>query len=181
MNQTYGTAYYIAPEVLQSDYNEKCDVWSIGVILYILLSGKPPFDGRDDREIVKRVKLGTYSLNGPEWKNLSKDGTDLIKKMLTYDPKQRISAEQALVHPWIKKKVFEKVDEKSTIACLNNLRGFRVNTYCILKHYRLNKKCSRLPLPSSLVNWHLKKRWLSCNVHSNNLIRIQMGNYQEKS
>jgi calcium-dependent protein kinase len=55
------------------------------VILYILLSGRPPFDGADDREIVKNVKQGIYSLSGPEWKNISKDAIDLVKKMLTYD------------------------------------------------------------------------------------------------
>ena len=92
MTQTYGTAYYIAPEVLQSDYNEKCDVWSVGVILYILLCGRPPFDGSDDREIVKSVKIGSYQLSGPIWKNVSKEGIDLIKKMLTYDANNRISA-----------------------------------------------------------------------------------------
>ena len=63
MKQTFGTAYYIAPEVLTSEYNEKCDVWSIGVILYILLSGRPPFDGKDDREIVRKVRIGHYDLN----------------------------------------------------------------------------------------------------------------------
>lgn len=67
-------------------------MWSVGVILYILLSGRPPFDGNDDREIVKSVKIGSYSLSGSEWKNISKEGIELIKRMLTYDPKNRISA-----------------------------------------------------------------------------------------
>ena len=60
MNQTYGTAYYIAPEVINGNYNEKCDIWSIGVIMYILLSGKPPFDGEEDSDILKKVKVGHY-------------------------------------------------------------------------------------------------------------------------
>ena len=79
MTQTYGTAYYIAPEVIKSDYNEKCDVWSVGVILYILLSGNPPFDGVDDDDIVKSVSQGKYSLKGREWKNISNDAIDFIK------------------------------------------------------------------------------------------------------
>lgn len=71
---------------MKSEYNEKCDLWSVGVILYILLSGKPPFDGNDDKEIVNSVRIGTYSLSGAEWKNISNDAKDLIKRMLTYDP-----------------------------------------------------------------------------------------------
>ena len=126
MTQTYGTAYYIAPEVLNSEYNEKCDVWSIGVILFILLSGRPPFDGNDDREIVKSVKNGQYTM-GSEFKNISGEAKDLIKKMLTFDMNTRIPAEEALNHPWIKKKVNEPIDTKSTIAALSNLRTFRVN------------------------------------------------------
>lgn len=104
-------------------------MWSVGVILYILLSGRPPFDGNDDREIVKSVKIGNYSMSGSEWKNVSRDAIDLIKKMLTYDPSHRISAEEALNHAWIKKKVHEPSDPKATVFALQNLRTFRVSDY----------------------------------------------------
>ena len=80
MNQTYGTAYYIAPEVINGNYNEKCDIWSIGVIMYILLSGKPPFDGEEDSDILKKVKVGHYQTNIPELRRVSKEGLDLLKK-----------------------------------------------------------------------------------------------------
>jgi calcium-dependent protein kinase len=64
MQLVLGTAYYIAPEVLQGNYDEKCDVWSIGVILYILLSGIPPFSGNNDEEIMKKVEKGKYTYGG---------------------------------------------------------------------------------------------------------------------
>ena len=63
----YGTAYYIAPEVLDGKYTEMCDMWSIGVILYIMLSGRPPFNGKTDKEILKSVQAGNYSLGGDMW------------------------------------------------------------------------------------------------------------------
>ena len=71
MNQVFGTAYYIAPEILKLEYNEKCDVWSVGVILYILLSGKPPFGGENDKEILDNVRTGIFSMSGNEWSLVS--------------------------------------------------------------------------------------------------------------
>ena len=96
MDQKFGTPYYIAPEVLNNNYDEKCDLWSVGVILYILLCGYPPFNGANDDQIIKRVKEGKYQIDEEEWQNISKDGIDLVKKLLAYDPKERISAEDAL-------------------------------------------------------------------------------------
>ena len=92
MNQTYGTPYYIAPEILAGEYNEKCDIWSCGVIMFILLSGRPPFDGQTDEEILENVSKGVYKLNGPVWNKVSKEGVDLVRKMLKFDPDTRITA-----------------------------------------------------------------------------------------
>lgn len=127
MTQTFGTAYYIAPEVLGTEgYTEKCDVWSIGVILYILLSGRPPFDGKDDKEIVRKVKIGHYDLNLPEFKYVSREAIDLMKKMLTYDPDKRITAENALKHQWVMKKAYEEIDVEVTLNALKNLKNFNI-------------------------------------------------------
>lgn len=88
LNGRFGTAYYIAPEVINdSKYTEKCDVWSSGVILYILLCGQPPFNGADDQEIIDCVKEGVYNFDAPEWENVSLEAVDLIKKMLCVDQK----------------------------------------------------------------------------------------------
>lgn len=96
----FGTCYYIAPEVLKKNYNEKCDIWSCGVILYILLSGHPPFYGKDDEEILARVGKGTFTFNLPEWEHVSEEGKDLIQQMLQFNPDLRPSAEQVLKHIW---------------------------------------------------------------------------------
>ena len=96
-----GTPYYIAPEVLKKEYNQKCDIWSCGVIMYVLLCGSPPFDGPDDLAIMEKVKSGKYTFNGKEWAEISSEAKQLIGLLLTYDPKDRITAEEGLKHPWI--------------------------------------------------------------------------------
>lgn len=96
LTNTHGTSYYIAPEVLNKKYNEKCDVWSVGVILYILLSGKPPFDGANDQEITDNVKTGSFTMKDKIWKDISADAKSLIKSMLTFDPAQRPKARESL-------------------------------------------------------------------------------------
>jgi calcium-dependent protein kinase len=101
MRHKFGTPYYIAPEVINRMYDEKCDVWSCGVIMYILLCGSPPFKGKNHREIFEKIKAGKFQFAQPEWQLVSREAKMLIKKMLTYNPDERISAEEALNDEWI--------------------------------------------------------------------------------
>ena len=114
-NRYVGSSYYMAPEVLKRKYDEKCDLWSIGVILYILLTGRPPFDGNDDDEILKNVEIGVYDKTSYPYPSLSSYAKDLINKLLQYDPKKRINAEEALEHQWFKTAEFRKKDKVNTI------------------------------------------------------------------
>jgi calcium-dependent protein kinase len=117
-----GTPYYIAPEVLRKDYNNKCDVWSCGVIMYVLLSGSPPFDGPDDISIMDKVKAGKYNFNGKEWLSVSKEAKALIDRLLCYDQKKRINADEALRDPWIVKFAKQKELKDQSPGNLENLR-----------------------------------------------------------
>ena len=115
-NKYVGSSYYMAPEIIKRKYDEKCDLWSIGVIMYILLTGRPPFDGNDDDEILENVKKGVFDKQSYPYPLLSSHSKDLINKLLQYDPKKRISADQALEHPWFKTAEFKKKDKVNTIA-----------------------------------------------------------------
>lgn len=126
LDEKLGTPYYIAPEVLKKSYNEKCDIWSCGVILYILLSGTPPFNGSNDNAIMQKVKTGKYSMSGTEWDAISEDAKDLISKMLTYDPEKRPSAEACLQHKWIQDLNASNVDSTLVQGALSNLKSFKV-------------------------------------------------------
>ena len=87
-----GTIYYIAPEVLKGEYDQKCDIWSCGVIFYILLCGYPPFDGDNDEQIYQAIESGNFDFPKENWNQVSQEAKNLIKKMLTLDINERISA-----------------------------------------------------------------------------------------
>jgi calcium-dependent protein kinase len=120
--------FYDAPEVLNKKYDEACDVWSAGVILYVLLCGYPPFNGKSFQEISKNILKGKFSFAGGNWVSVSKEAKDLIMKMLVYNPKDRITAEKAIQHPWVQTQVHdEKVLLKPlAVDTLNQLKKFMV-------------------------------------------------------
>ncbi|CAK65423.1 unnamed protein product (macronuclear) [Paramecium tetraurelia] len=97
------TPYYLAPEVLNQAYDEKCDLWSCGVILYLLLSGYPPFEGKSKKEIKKKISKGVYTFDSREWEDVSMEAKDFITKLLQLDPNNRLSARESLSDPWIQK------------------------------------------------------------------------------
>jgi len=121
-----GSPYYIAPEVIRNEYNEKCDIWSCGVLMYILICGKPPFYGNSVNEIMDNVLKGKFDMGPKLFKNVSEKAQDLIKKLLTYDYKKRISAEEALQSDWIqtyknKKSVYNSHEVEQV---LDNIKNF---------------------------------------------------------
>ena len=101
MSEKVGTAYYISPEVLQGKYDEKCDIWSAGVILYIIICGYPCFNGEDDDEIFAAIQKGKIVFPSPEWDSISNDARELIKKMCS-PPNKRLTASQVLEETWVK-------------------------------------------------------------------------------
>mmetsp|Transcript_18465 Transcript_18465/g.36964 ORF Transcript_18465/g.36964 Transcript_18465/m.36964 type:complete len:504 (+) Transcript_18465:28-1539(+) len=100
MKTKVGTPYYVAPEVLNKEYDKSCDMWSIGVISYILLCGYPPFYGDNDHEIFVSVKAAKFDFPSPEWDTISEKAKDFIMCLLKKDPSKRLTANNALDHPW---------------------------------------------------------------------------------
>ena len=110
LKHRYGTPYYIAPEVLTGDYDEKCDVWSCGVILYILLSGRPPFAGKKDNEIYEKIKNSEVSFSTAKvWNHISDEAKSFIKTLLNKNKNTRLSALEASQHEWLKQFDFSKL------------------------------------------------------------------------
>ena len=127
-SQPCGSVYYVAPEVIHKKYNSKCDLWSCGVIMFMLLSNKAPFGGRTDKDIIRNVLNGTYNKNF--LKACSDTTLDLIAKLLEKDYKIRINAEQAMNHQFFKqfniKNLINDIEDKSIIRKLiNNLKNYK--------------------------------------------------------
>ncbi|GKV42684.1 hypothetical protein SLEP1_g50064 [Rubroshorea leprosula] len=118
-----GSAYYVAPEVLRRKYGKEADIWSAGVMLYILLSGVPPFWAETEKGIFDAILNGDLDFHSAPWPSISSSAKDLIRKMLTPDPKKRISSAQVLDHAWTKGG--EASDKPIDSAVLCRMKQFR--------------------------------------------------------
>lgn len=101
MKKQVGTPVYVAPEVLQCKYNEACDIWSCGIILYVMLSGCPPYQGDDEKVILKQALLGNIPMNASQWSKISECAKDCVKSLCRISASQRPSAEEAFDHEWL--------------------------------------------------------------------------------
>jgi calcium-dependent protein kinase len=127
-----GSSYYMAPEVLKKNYNEKCDTWSCGVILYMLLFGIPPFDAKEDEEILEKIKIGKYDNYSERFRSASKEARDLVMKLLEYNTAKRYSAKEALQHPFFKKynarEYLYDVEEEKSHQFIKNIQNYKFET-----------------------------------------------------
>lgn len=125
MKTIAGTPYYMAPEVLEGQYDNKCDTWSLGVLLYVFMSGYLPFQGDNRNDVFYKIQNAKYHFDHKEFKDCTADALDLIKRLLVVDPKKRFSAGEALKHVW-----FTKSNEKQLHVALDKevverLRDFK--------------------------------------------------------
>ncbi|XP_078659688.1 calcium/calmodulin-dependent protein kinase type II delta chain-like isoform X17 [Branchiostoma floridae x Branchiostoma belcheri] len=123
-----GTPGYLSPEVLRKDpYGKPVDMWACGVILYILLVGYPPFWDEDQHKLYSQIKAGAYDYPSPEWDTVTPEAKNLINSMLNLNPAKRITAEQALRHPWIcqRERVASQIHRQETVDCLKKFNARR--------------------------------------------------------
>ncbi len=123
LHSSCGSPSYVAPEVLERQYTEKCDVWSTGVILFILLVGRVPFAGATDDEVMRNVAKGNYNFDDQAWLEVSHSAISLVKQMMCADPAQRLSASAALRHPWVRE--LGGGADTPLRAALRNIKAFQ--------------------------------------------------------
>lgn len=123
MTEPFGSPYYIAPEVIRGCYTQKCDIWSIGVILHILIIGVPPFVNDDNKKLLHIIKTATQiGFENRLWKARSIGCIDLVKKLMDCNFTQRSTAELAMTHEWLEKFSHFNVDKADIKQCLLNFK-----------------------------------------------------------
>ncbi|XP_063051493.1 calcium/calmodulin-dependent protein kinase (CaM kinase) II beta 1 isoform X2 [Engraulis encrasicolus] len=149
-----GTPGYLSPEVLRKEaYGKPVDIWACGVILYILLVGYPPFWDEDQHKLYQQIKAGAYDFPSPEWDTVTPEAKNLINQMLTINPAKRITAQEALKHPWVcqRSTVASMMHRQETVECLKKfnarrkLKGAILTTMLVSRNFTaakslLNKK-----------------------------------------
>uniref|UniRef100_A0A674NG69 calcium/calmodulin-dependent protein kinase n=1 Tax=Takifugu rubripes TaxID=31033 RepID=A0A674NG69_TAKRU len=155
-----GTPGYLSPEVLRKDpYGKPVDMWACGVILYILLVGYPPFWDEDQHRLYQQIKAGAYDFPSPEWDTVTPEAKDLINKMLTINPAKRVTASDALKHPWIcqRSTVASMMHRQETVECLKKfnarrkLKGAILTTMLATRNFSGRTKPLRNPEPQTTV------------------------------
>ena len=132
-----GTPNYMAPEVLQGGHGPMCDMWSVGVMLYAMLSGQLPFSAETPAEIVERARTGDFSVSSDAWKRVSPQGIDLVRKLLVVDPKGRLTAKEALQHEWFS---LAPTMFPITLSLIDAFRNYRTKSrFQAEAHYILTK------------------------------------------
>ena len=112
MRTVVGTPYYIDPNVLRKNYTRSCDLWSVGIVAYILIAGHPPFNGRDDSATHRAVLKGRYRFASKDWKHTTKESRDFVQRLLQTDSVKRMTVEEALAHPWIARHNSEQLNTR---------------------------------------------------------------------
>ncbi|XP_056901966.1 calcium/calmodulin-dependent protein kinase type II subunit gamma isoform X13 [Takifugu flavidus] len=144
-----GTPGYLSPEVLRKDpYGKPVDIWACGVILYILLVGYPPFWDEDQHKLYQQIKAGAYDFPSPEWDTVTPEAKNLINQMLTINPAKRITADQALKHPWIchRSTVASMMHRQETVECLRKfnarrkLKGAILTTMLVSRNFSVGRQ-----------------------------------------
>lgn len=148
LKKACGTPGYVAPEILhRREYDSQIDLWSIGVILYILLCGFPPFAHRDKRELYKLIRKGVYTFPKPYWDTVSKEAKDCVRHLLCTDPKERFDATALLKHDWISGKI-----RSSRTNLIREGYGLRFKRYVVYKKF---KRSVRTLIFLNRLRWYL--------------------------
>ncbi|CAN8245177.1 unnamed protein product [Cochlearia groenlandica] len=137
-----GSAYYVAPEVLKRNYGKAIDIWSAGVILYILLCGTPPFWAETDKGIFEEIMRGEIDFESKPWPSISESAKDLVRNMLNCDPKKRFTSVQVLEHPWIREdgEASDKPIDSAVLSRMKQLRAMNKLKKLALKFIAQNLK-----------------------------------------